>query len=218
MKNASFQISILVQVLAVVLLHACNNQNQTEKVPTIVKLTDSLVGKKKEPTETPLPTNRPPIINITDTLSIKRLILCIKDSAASYDRLSLKLGEIYGVKLATVIKKNTLKVTGQPMAWFKARKAPYFFEAGIPVDKRPRKLPANAFIKEIGVDSVIVAHFYGGYDLLPQAYEALTDIIKDRKRSLKAMPYEIYIDDPTDKDGKLKDPYKVQTDVVFPWR
>ena len=206
------------EVLAIVLLYACNSETQTDKEPTIVKSTDSPVVKKKEPTEAPLPTKRPPIINITDTLSVKRLVLCMKDSAATYDRISLKLGEIYGIKLAAVIKKNSLKITGQPMAWYKARKAPYFFEAGIPVDKRPRKLPANAFIKEIGVDSVIVAHFYGGYDLLPQAYEALTDIIKDRKRTLKSKPYEIYVGDPMDKEGKLNDPYKVQTDVVFPWK
>jgi len=218
MKNNNFRIVLLVEVLAIVLLYACNSETQTDKEPTIVKSTDSPVVKKKEPTEAPLPTKRPPIINITDTLSVKRLVLCMKDSAATYDRISLKLGEIYGIKLAAVIKKNSLKITGQPMAWYKARKAPYFFEAGIPVDKRPRKLPANAFIKEIGVDSVIVAHFYGGYDLLPQAYEALTDIIKDRKRTLKSKPYEIYVGDPMDKEGKLNDPYKVQTDVVFPWK
>lgn len=218
MKNNNFRIVLLVQALAVILLYACNNQTQTGKETTVVKSTDSPVVIKEKPTEAAVPTNRPPIINITDTLSVKRLVLCMKDSAATYDRISVKLGEIYGVKLATIIKKNSLKVTGQPMAWYKARKAPFFFEAGIPVDKRPRKLPANAFIKEIGVDSVVVAHFYGSYDLLPQAYEALTDIIKDRKRTLKSKPYEIYTDDPIDKQGKLKDPYKVQTDVVFPWR
>lgn len=218
MKNKNLWISLLVQILIIVFGFACNHKKQTDKEPAIVKSTDSPVVKKIKPAEAAIPTNRPPIINITDTLSVKQLVLCIKDSAANFDRISLKLGQIYGVKLATVIKKNNLKVTGQPMAWFKARKAPYFFEAGIPVDKRPRKLPANTFIKEIGVDSVVVAHFYGGYDLLPQAYEALTDMIKDRKRTLKFKPYEIYVDDSKDKLGKLKDPYKVQTDVVFPWR
>ncbi len=218
MKKNNSRILVLMQALVIVLLYACNNQTQKEREPAIIKSTDSPVVKKAKSSEAALPTNRPPIINITDTLSVKQLVLCIKDSAANYDRISLKLGQLYGVKLAAVIKKNSLKVTGQPMAWYKTRKAPYFFEAGIPVDKRPRKLPANAFIKEIGVDSVIVAHFYGGYDLLPQAYEALADIIKDRKRTLKSKPYEIYVDDPMDKEGKLKDPYKVQTDVVFPWK
>ena len=218
MKMNNLRIIILMQAFAIVLLCACNSQTQTEKEPTVIKSADSPAVEKTKPTEAAVPTNRPPIINITDTLSVKQLVLCIKDSAATYDRISLKLGQLYGVKLAAIIKKNNLKVTGQPMAWYKSRKAPYFFEAGIPVDKRPRKLSANAFIKEIGVDSVVVAHFYGGYDLLPQAYEALTDIIKDRKRTLKSKPYEIYVDDPMDKEGKLKDPYKVQTDVVFPWR
>ena len=218
MKMNNLRIIILMQAFAIVLLCACNSQTQTEKEPSVIKSADSPAVEKIKPTEATVPTNRPPIINITDTLSVKQLVLCIKDSAATYDRISLKLGQLYGVKLSAIIKKNNLKVTGQPMAWYKSRKAPYFFEAGIPVDKRPRKLSANAFIKEIGVDSVVVAHFYGGYDLLPQAYEALTDIIKDRKRTLKSKPYEIYVDDPMDKEGKLKDPYKVQTDVVFPWR
>jgi hypothetical protein len=84
----------------------------------------------------------------------------MKDSAASMERISLKLGEIYGVKLASVIKKNSLKTTGAPMAWYKKRKkAPYFFEAGIPVDKRPSKTAPGVQIREIGVDSVIVSSF-----------------------------------------------------------
>ena len=111
-----------------------------------------------------------------------------------------------------------MKVAGQPMAWYNTQKAPYYFEAGIPVEKKLGKLPSNIFIKEIGVDSVTVAHFYGPYDLLPDAYDAMKDIMKDRKKKTKGKPYEIYVGDPMDKDGKMKDPYKVQTDVVFPWK
>ena len=74
------------------------------------------------------------------------------------------------------------------------------------------------FIKEIGTDSITVAHFYGPYDLLPDAYDALKDIIKNRKKKIKEKPYEIYAGDPIDKDGKMKDPYKVQTDVIFTWK
>ena len=104
------------------------------------------------------------------------------------------------------------------MAWFIGKKAPYFFEAGIPIDKKPAKLPKGMFIKEIGIDSIIVAHFYGPDELLPTAYEALTDWMKDRKKRMKGSPYEIYVDDPFETDGKPKDPYKVKTDIVFAWK
>lgn len=142
----------------------------------------------------------------------------MKDSAASAERIGVKLAAILGFKLAAVIKKNGLKTNGKPMAWCNNTKAPYFFEAGLPVDKKPTKQPSNVFTREIGVDSVVVAHFYGPYELLPQAYEALSDWMKSHKKTMKGKPYEIYVDDPVDKDGKPKDPYKVQTDVVFPWK
>lgn len=161
---------------------------------------------------------KPPIINITDTLSVKRTVLYIRDSAATVERLWVKLPEILGFKLDAVIKKNKIKVTGRPMVWYITQKPPYFFEAGIPVDKKPGRIPGHVKIREIGSDSVTVAHFYGGYDLLPQAYEALSEHIQGRKRKLSGRPYEIYVDDTRDKDGNMKDPYKVQTDVVFPWK
>jgi effector-binding domain-containing protein len=195
-------------------LFACNNTSSEKKeTETPVKKDTPVVEKKKITEEKP-----PSIINITDTLSRKLLVLYMKDSAATRDRISLKLGKIYGGKLSSIIKKNGLKVSGPPMAWYNTKKAPFYFEAGIPVEKKAGKIPANVFTREIAVDSVLVAHYYGKYDQLPQAYEALADILKGRKKTLQGKPYEIYVDDPMDKDGKLKDPYKVQTDIVFPWR
>lgn len=214
MKNNKYRLLVLLALLNI-LFYACNNKAEEDKVAPTVKSLDTAVVTQPQPV---VETKRPPIINITDTLSKKYLALCIRDSAATYERISLKLAVIYGVKLAAVIKKNNLKITGPPMAWYKTHKAPYFFEAGMPVDKKPGKLPGNLFIKEAGVDSVVVAHFYGSYELLPQAYEALTDWMKDHKKTLKEKPFEIYVDDSMDKDGKLKDPYKVLTDVVFPWK
>jgi effector-binding domain-containing protein len=199
-----------------IFLSACSNNAGEKNISpdaTTVKKDSPTVEKKVE-----TPTKRPPIINITDTVSVKRTVLCIKDSAATFERISLKLGEIYGFKLAAIIKKTKMKPNGQPMAWYNTQKAPYYFEAGIPVEKKLGKLPSNVIVKEIGVDSVTVAHFYGPYDLLPEAYTALKDIMKDRKKKTKEKPYEIYVGDPLDKDGKMKDPYKVQTDVIFPWK
>jgi effector-binding domain-containing protein len=196
------------------MLFACNNtSNEKKETDTPLKKDTQAVENKKITEEKP-----PSIINITDTLSRKLLVLYMKDSAATRERISLKLSKIYGSKLSGIIKKNRLKVTGAPMAWYSTKKAPFYFEAGIPIEKKIGKIPGNIFTREIAIDSVLVAHFYGKYDQLPQAYEALTDILKSRKKTLQGKPYEIYVDDPMDKNGKLKDPYKVQTDIVFPWR
>jgi effector-binding domain-containing protein len=207
----------IVLLLPVILccLASCNSNTEEKKAEKEVKK-DTATEK---PVITPtVETQRPPIINITDTLSDKRLVLYMKDSAATAERISLKLPEILGFKLDAVIKKNKLHITGRPIAWYNSNKAPYFFEAGIPVDKKPAKQPSNVYTREIGVDSITVAHFYGNYNQLSMAYDALNDWMKSHKKKPNGKPYEIYIDDPTDKDGKMKDPYKVQTDVVFPWK
>lgn len=201
-------------ILTLVLLQACSgNETKTpEKAPADT-------SKKEKAEAAPAkaePVMKPAIINIVDTISPKRLVLCIKDSAASFERIGMKLGQIYGVKLAEVLKKNNLKMDGAPMAWYKSEKAPFFFEAGVPVAKRPAKLSNGAYIKEIATDSAVVAHFYGPYELLSQGYDAIKERMKDSKKKSSAAPYEIYIGDPMDKDGNMIDPYKVRTDIVFP--
>lgn len=211
MKNVYLSISFC-SFLCASIFCSCSNADTKNKVSidtAIAKQPKAAVVEKQQ---------RAPIINISDTVSIKRTLLCTKDSAATFERIGTKLGEMYMVKLGAVIKKNGLKVMGQPMAWYTTNKAPYFFEAGIPVDKKPVKITSNLFIKEIGIDSVTVAHFYGPYQLLPQAYDALKDWMTEHKKKLYSTPYEIYVSDPVDKDGHLIDPYKVQTDVVFPWK
>ena len=144
------------------------------------------------------------------------MVLCIKDSAINSARLSQKLAQIYAVKLTDVIRKNKLKVLGPPHAWYKSQKAPFFFEAGLPVDKKPAKLGKNMLIKKLGGDSAVVAHFYGPYEQTGMAYEALHEWLKDRKKKLRSAPYEVYVGDPIDKNGQPVDPYKVLTDIVFP--
>ena len=208
---------ILSVPVSLLLLVSCSNHTDTDnKKAATTADKDSVTAQPVIATATE--TQRPPIINITDTLSEKRLVIYMKDSAATVERIGLKLPQILGFKLDAVIKKNKIHATGRPMAWYNSNKAPYFFEAGIPVDKKPTKQPSNVYIREIGVDSVTIAHFYGNYNQLSLAYEAVEDWLKSHKKSLRGKPYEIYIDDPSDKDGKMKDPYKVQTDVVFPWK
>ena len=190
---------------------------EPEKIKKDTPKTETKKAVKTEPVAATVPKyERPPIINIVDTVAPKRLIIFSRDSAASFERISLKLGKIYGTKLAEYIKKNNLKQAGAPMAWYQKQKAPYFFEAGIPVNKKGTKSVAGVQFRELAPGKVIVAHFYGPYDLLSQGYTAIKDFMKDNKKTAAGAPYEMYVKDPVDKNGKPLDPYKVQTDIVFP--
>jgi hypothetical protein len=193
------------------LLQACSN-NDAKPAATVTDSAKPAVTQAPEPA----PATKPAIINIIDTISPKRMVLCIKDSAATLERIGPKLADIYGVKLAEQLKKNNLKMDGPPMAWYKSNKAPYFFEAGVPVAKKPAKLSGGAYVKELAADSAVVAHFFGPYTLLSQGYDAVTEWMKDAKKKSTATPYEIYIGDPIDSAGNPVDPYKVRTDIVFP--
>jgi effector-binding domain-containing protein len=172
---------------------------------------------KKEETKAPdTKVQRPPIVNIVDTLEPKRTVAYSKDSAASFDRIKLKLENIYGVKMQEYIKKNNLKAVGAPMAWYTKQKAPFFFEAGFPVNKAGSKAVTGVQIREIAAGKAVIAHFFGPFDLLPLGYDAIKEFIKDNKKTAAGAPYEVYLTDPIGKDGKPVDPYKIQTDIVFP--
>lgn len=197
-----------------VVLAGCSNNDKKQDPPKPVAnapVTDIKPKEKDKALEI-----KPGIINIQDTVSPKTIVLYMKDSAASFERIGTKLGKIYAGKLAENIKKSGVKMTGAPMAWYKTFKAPYFFEAGIPVNKKPGKLLSGVFIREMPADSAMVAHFYGPYNLLSQGYDALKERLKDEKKKNTAPPYEIYVGNQLDKDGKPIDPYRVRTDIVFP--
>lgn len=199
-------------ISAIMLSCGGSNDKQAGKDSAVIKKQTALPDKPATPGK------KPPILNIIDTVSVKRIVVCMRDSAANDERLSAKLANIYGTQLAEVFKKEKLNVTGAPMAWFRNKKAPYFFEAGLPVNKKPAKMPKGVFIRETYADSVVVAHFFGPYELIPQGYAAVKEWMKETKRNMKGIPFEIYITDPFDKKGKPLDPYKVQTDIVFPKR
>lgn len=206
--------SAITTLITIFILQACGGND--------TKPAETATTKDTPKTETTTPVvaetqpDKPAIINIVDTVSAKRIVICFKDSAATLDRVGPKLAQIYGVKVADVLKKNNLKPDGAPMAWYKSEKAPYFFEAGVAVMKKPAKLSGGAYIKELAADSVVIAHFYGPYTLLSQGYTAINDWLKDAKKKSTAAPYEIYVGDPVDSTGNPVDPYKVRTDIVFP--
>lgn len=204
---------LLILAMAAVVVSCNSKDDKSKDEPKDSTRTEVKKEIKKEPEPE---YKRPPIINIVDTLAPRRIVAFMKDSAANIERIGPKLINICSVKLAEYLKKNNLKVAGAPMAWFRKNKAPYFFEAGIPVNKKGNKPMKGVQVKEMPAGKVIIAHFYGPYELLPQGYDAIKEFIKDNKKVAVGAPYEIYITHPVDKDGKPVDPYKVQTDIVFP--
>ena len=216
LKRTDMSLSrILAFLLIISLAAACKDEKKPEVDPDapkiIVRKDTANLKKEKQP-------SRSPIINVTDTIATRYIVLYIKDSAASSERISQKLATAYGVKLADFIKKNKLTAVGPPIAWYRSSKAPFFFEAGIPVDKKPAKLAKGILVKNIGGETALIAHFYGPYSSTFVGYEVLTEWLKDRKKTRSSLPYEIYVTDPVDQDGKMMDPYKVQTDIVFPYK
>jgi effector-binding domain-containing protein len=194
-------------------LIACNDVKDKDKVkPTVLVKKDVPLGKNDTITRSA------PIINITDTTENNLYVLCFKDSAINTIRLSEKLGIIYGQKIDGIIKKSKISPIGPPMAWYKSQKAPFFFEAGIPVTKKIAKLPKGAYYKKLGGTRVVVAHFHGPYEETVQAYQALKEWLADAHKKQNGASYEIYVDDPVDEKGNVKDPYKVQTDIVIPYK
>jgi effector-binding domain-containing protein len=191
-------------------------EKKEEKNTAAEKPVAVVVKNDKQTPREELKKEQTPVINITDTIAVKYNLLCIKDSALNSVRLSEKLAQIYGVRLSEAIKKNKLKAVGPPHAWYKTQKAPFFFEAGIPVDKKPAKLDKKMIYRQIGGDSAVVAHYYGPYEQTHIAYEALQEFLKDARKKSIAPAYEVYIGDPIDAQGKAVDPYKVLTDIVFP--
>jgi effector-binding domain-containing protein len=194
-------------------LIACNDDKNKDKIkPTVLVKKDVPLGKNDTITRSA------PIINITDTTENNLYVLCFKDSAVNTIRLSEKLGIIYGQKIDSFLKKSKISPIGPPMAWYKSQKAPFFFEAGIAVAKKISKLPKGAYFKKLGGTRVVVAHFHGPYEETVQAYQVLKEWLADAHKKQNGAPYEIYVDDPVDEKGNVKDPYKVQTDIVIPYR
>ncbi len=203
----------LLIIISSVFLFSCGS-----KKDEVEKERPTVILKKNKPTGKFDSTHRDaPIINIADTVSLAFNVISVKDSASNNIRLSQKLSNIYSEKLMDCINKNKLKIIGPPLAWYKTQKAPFFFEAAIPVDKKPSKLTKTINFKRIAGGKVIVAHYFGPYEESVQAYQFLKEWIKENKKSVSAPSYEIYVTDPIGKDGKALDPYKVQTDIVFPY-
>ncbi len=203
-------INVLIAPLSLLIFTTSCNSSK-EKTAPIVATEDN---KKIE--VQPSNPQKGAIINMQDTLEIKRTVLCLKDSSKTREGMYAKLADIYSRRIPETIKANKLVITGAPMAWHTMQKAAYFFEAGIPVDKAPAKPGKGMYMKSTGGDSVYVAHFFGPNDLTTGAYDAIKEKAKENRKVTSAA-YEVYVDNPFVISTEPLDLYKLQTDIVFPF-
>jgi effector-binding domain-containing protein len=201
---------LIAPIMLLILTTSCNSSKEKT-----ASTSTTLDNKKIEV----LPTNpqKGAVINMQDTVEIKKAVLCLKDSSKTREGMYAKLIDIYNKKIPDAIKANKLKIMGAPMAWHTMQKTFYFFEAGIPVDKAPAKPGKGMYMKNTGADSVYIAHFFGPNDLTIGAYDAIKEKAKENHKVTSAA-YEVYIDNPFVITTEPLDLYKLQTDIVWPFR
>lgn len=156
-----------------------------------------------------------PIINLENSKLTKQYIIYVKDSANQSRNLNIKMKNNFEVEIPKIIKKLKLEKIGSPITWFLNEEAPFYFENGLEVSKKPPVLPKPYKLRIIEPSKAIIAHYYGPYSNTVLAYDVLNDWIKTNGKKKKHGPYEVYIDSPFDSLGNAKDPYKVQTDIIY---
>jgi hypothetical protein len=157
-----------------------------------------------------------PIVNIIDTVETNQTVLCMKDSAATEERMRSKMIQLYQSKLKPHIEKNKLNTQGQ-VAWVTQVKNAYFFEVGVALDKPTQSVGKNMFLKTIGEDSAYVAHFWGPQNLKKQGYDALQERMTDAQREPAGIAYEMYRFN-FDSTALTEDAYKQETIIAMPYK
>ena len=208
--------AILIRLLICLPAFFASCGGNDKKVETIDPNQPVKIKADTSKTDSGTAARRPPIINIVDTVILPQTILYIKDSASSSERISAKMSDLFRRRIPAILAQLQIEVDGPPMVWYRSQQAPFFFEAGQAIKKKPAKLPKPFLIKTLTKDSAVVAHFFGPYDITIMGYEALNDWMKDHKKKKTGPSYEIYVGNPYDAQGKKLDPYRVQTDIVFP--
>jgi effector-binding domain-containing protein len=139
--------------------------------------------------------------------------LLLKATGVKEADIGKTLGEIYG-KIGAALGENGLKMMGAPMTFYEEPLDGNFtFEAGMPIDIKPKKpLTGGLIFKELQASEAVVAHFSGSYDKTGAAYPALENLMKEKGKSPIGMPMESYISDPM----AAKTPLDIKTDIIWP--
>jgi len=154
---------------------------------------------------------REPSLTIEETGIKSQILMVMDDSAKTTEEIGQKLETIFG-KIGACASKCKMEGSGPPIAWYSGPKAPWTLTAGMPFTTKCAHPEKGISIKEIKAGKAIVVHYFGPYEMSEMAYIEAEKYMKSKNLMPSGPAYEVYIGDPMLE----KDPYKVQTDIVFP--
>ncbi len=135
--------------------------------------------------------------------------LALRDTATEAT-IGQKLGMNYGI-IGAAMQKQGLKMAGPVMAIYYTPPPNFDFEAAAHVDK-PGKDDGKVKAGEIKGGNAVVAHYYGAYEKIGPAWDAIKKYIADNNKKKTGTPWEEYVTDPMME----KDTAKWLTNIYFP--
>ncbi|MEW6467890.1 MAG: SRPBCC family protein [Bacteroidota bacterium] len=141
-------------------------------------------------------------------------VLTIRDTVMAMSEIGPKLGELYG-EIGKFMKKEGLQMGSQPFAIYHSDTVidgqPIVLEAGIHVDKMPKKTEGRIRGWTTRPGNVVCALHYGPYEETYEAYSLLKKWASDNNKKLVGQSWDVYITDPT----TVKSPYEVLTEIYY---
>jgi effector-binding domain-containing protein len=137
--------------------------------------------------------------------------LSIRDTC-THATISAKLGTYYG-EIMAYMEKNGLKQTKPPISLNHSYENGVMdMETGIPVDKAPKTKDKRIMYTQLKGGKALVADYYGPYDKIDAAHEALMHKVEEAGLKISGACWEEYITDP----GVEKDSSKWHTKIYYP--
>jgi len=137
-------------------------------------------------------------------------VLYISDTAQTTAAISEVLSKGYGELMRYAGEKKVQPV--KFMAWYYAMQPPWQMDIAIETNRMDSELSGRIKSRVQQGGEVLIAHMWGPYDKVGQAYLKIENWMNDNKRKAKGNPFEVYLNDPS----AVKSPSEIRTDIYQP--
>lgn len=137
-------------------------------------------------------------------------ILFISDTTKQTKDIGSVFSKGYS-ELMKYTQENQLK-SKKFLAWYYSMQSPWIMDIAVETDKLPSELRGRIKSRIEKGGEVLIAHMWGPYSELSQAYIQIENWLKQNNRVARGNPFEVYLNDPF----TVKDPSEIQTDIYQP--